>query len=71
MKSRKFHPREIIDQAVDKYEKWIRKEIEELNEYVVRLEKEKRVLLSKIKEITGKKHKIDPITFEVIESKKT
>jgi hypothetical protein len=57
MISRKFHPREIIDQAVDKYDKWITKEIEDL------LEHEKKKLLTKIEEIIGKKHEIDPIIF--------
>ena len=47
MEGRKFHPREIIDQAVDKYEKWVTKEIEDL------LEHEKKKLLTKIEKITG------------------
>ena len=65
----KFHPREILEVAVKKYDKWITKEIEDLKEYLGRLEKEKKILLSKIEEITGKKHYIDPITLEVIEEK--
>ena len=71
MKSQKFHPREILDQAVDKYDKWITKEIEDLKEHIDLLEHEKKKLLSKIEEITEKKHGIDPITFEVIEAKET
>ena len=68
-RNQKFPSAFVKDSEINEYERWLINNIIELKEHVDRLEREKRKLLDKIEEVTGRRHEIDPKTFDVVEAK--